>query len=791
MPEIRELFFFFWVIKDFIDYSNRNSLPLNVLQLWVDAKKEEEKGIIPLPDFAVADATKGNVFPLTKSMAHLTRGSKTVCTPIFPSALVIPSLYRALQKDETELDICPTAGLCLQNVIKHPRMVCLDLQKAILYIQVLVHCSPNIYTINDWNETIQKVDKGTCKFKIILALQFKFHVLAFGSYDNNFYWFPSPAGALKHPAEDESHSLEDFSDKIFEFTDPLTQFHAWLAKLVEVLEAQRLRKTAEIKCQQQEVIDQVIGLRAQGDELDSSEKLKMEEMMQKEQSVAAANASQTLKDGGKSSKKKESKGKKVNADKNGEQSSKQKPSVKKDSKTVAPHKSKKGKKSEKEMNVIDTYLLDSGDSKSQNQKAVTLPAPPPLPKRQKTSPVSPKSLNPASSAMIHASEPIFTFIKRSDSPFEGVGVYSCAIILHNSGIPPLTKAEEVLNCPGRLARLIESYFNFMSFMKSKKDAEKHHRLTINATEKEKLESLSVHGKDKCYVSQRHAYLIKLFNSVHGSVSTPFSSSGVDFYDPFEPAYISDTLSLPGHLGHLIFGNKIWKKMCPSSKIEEEIGKDPLSQYFNVLGRKKVKLLKSKYLDLECYDNTLQVPTKKCHVTPYVYEYNGTHKQLWTVLDFSVMHKYENKDHDDRLLSTIKTTSDGWTVGPLDFCAVSLCVHIHGKEQLAICRADPQRLTPHDIQFVQRGFETRKTSQSIGHKAQVPSNIQSSWLKATEATHLVDQSWYTWWEELCRIELAEVDKEQAWQFAEEEKKCRATIGDSGKRQCRVKGVQLKK
>ncbi|KAK0489694.1 hypothetical protein EDD18DRAFT_1359284 [Armillaria luteobubalina] len=681
MPEIRELFFFFWVIKDFIDYSNRNSLPLNVLQLWIDAKKEEEKGIIPLPDFAVADATKGNVFPLTKSMAHLTRGSKTVCTPIFPSALVVPSLYRALQKDETELDICPTAGLCLQNVIKHPRMVCLDLQKAILYIQVLVHCSPNIYTINDWNETIQKVDKGTRKFKIILALQFKFHVLAFGSYDNNvrFYWFPSPAGALKHPAEDESHNLEDFSDKIFEFTDPLTQFHAWLAKLVEVLEARRLRKTAEIKRQRQEVIDRVIGLQAQGDELDSSEKLKIEEMMQKEQSAAAANASQTLKDGGKSSKKKESKGKKVNA-----------------------------------------------------------------------------------------------------------------------GIPPLTKAEEVLNCPGRLARLIESYFNFMSFMKSKKDADyilqhsrKRHRLTINATEKEKLESLSVHGKDKCYVSQRHAYLIKLFNSVHGSVSTPFSSSGVDFYDPFEPAYISDTLSLPGHLGHLIFGNKIWKKMCPSSKIEEEIGKDPLSQYFNVLGRKKVKLLKSKYLDLECYDNTLQVPTKKCHVTPYVYEYNGTHKQLWTVLDFAVMHKYENKDHDDRLLSTIKTTSDGWTVGPLDFCAVSLCVHIHGKEQLAICRADPQRLTPHDIQFVQRGFETRKTSRSIGHKAQVPSNIQSSWLKATEATHLVDQSWYTWREELCRIELAEVDKEQAWQFAEEEKKCRATIGDSGKRQRRVKGVQLKK
>ncbi|KAK0463323.1 hypothetical protein IW261DRAFT_1625966 [Armillaria novae-zelandiae] len=483
---IQELFFFFWVIKDFIDYSNQNSLPLDVLQLWIDGKEDEEKGIIPLPDVAVADAAEGTVFPLTKSMAHLTRGdSGRTQTPIFPSASAVPSLYCALKKGETELDICPTA-------------------------------------------------------------------------------------------------------------------------------------------------DRIIS-RPQPEEVELEEK----ELHQK-QSVTTTNASQALQDSGKLSNKKGSKKRKVDNDNNGEQSSKQKAPPQKKSKTVAPPKKKK-KKKEEEINRIDAYVIDFGDSKLGKRKAVTLPAPPPVPKCPKISPEPSRSLNAASSAYIHAIEPIFTFIKRSDSPFEGVGVYSCAIILHNSGIPPLTRTEEVLNCPARLARLIESYFNFISFMKSKKDADyilrhsrKRHRLTINATEKEKLEyhgSLSVYGKEKCYVSQRHAHLIKLFNSVHESASTPFSSSGVDFYDPFEPAYIENTLSLPGHLGHLIFGIETWKKMCPSSGIEEEVGKDPLSQYFDVLAKKKVKLLESKYLDLECYRDTLQVLTKKCCVMPYVYKYNSVHKQL--------------------------------------------------------------------------------------------------------------------------------------------------------------------
>ncbi|KAK0444293.1 uncharacterized protein EV420DRAFT_1484775 [Desarmillaria tabescens] len=208
MPEVRELFFFYWVIKDFIEYSHRKSFSLDILQLWVDAKEEEENGTIALPEHVVEVTKQGMVFPLTKSMAHLTRGDKIYA---------VPTLHQTLEGTEKEMDICQTAGLVLQNVFKHPRLVCLDLKEVILHA-LLAHCSPNIYTINDWFETICKVDKKTRKFKIVLAFQFESHVLAFCSYDNN-------VRASRQSAEDE------ICDH-----DPLVNFHGWLEKLVTALE---------------------------------------------------------------------------------------------------------------------------------------------------------------------------------------------------------------------------------------------------------------------------------------------------------------------------------------------------------------------------------------------------------------------------------------------------------------------------------------------------------------------------------------------------------------------------
>ncbi len=133
MPEAREVLFFYWVIKDFIGYCNRKSCPLNVLQLWIDSKSLETDGSISLPPDAAEAARLGMVFPLTKSMAHLTRGGETSVTSIFPSEYTVPALHRKLKRGETEKDICRTSGLVLKNILKHSRLVCLDLAKVVVH----------------------------------------------------------------------------------------------------------------------------------------------------------------------------------------------------------------------------------------------------------------------------------------------------------------------------------------------------------------------------------------------------------------------------------------------------------------------------------------------------------------------------------------------------------------------------------------------------------------------------------------------------------------------------------
>ncbi|KAK0421860.1 hypothetical protein EV421DRAFT_1914966 [Armillaria borealis] len=715
MPEVQELFFFYWVIKDFIQYSNRKSLPLDVLQLWIDAKEEKEDGTIVLPKHAAKMAKQGMVFPLTKSMAHLTCGDKSVTT-IYPSSHVVPSLHRPLEDNKTENAICRTAGLILQDVIKHPRLF----------------------------ETICKVDKKTRKFKVVLAFQFKNHVLAFCLYDNNvrFYWFPSCASgdeflaltvhASRQSAEDEicDHG-EDHTDDLlfdgdfFEFTDPLVNFHGWLEKLVAGLETRRLRKLAESKRRRQEKLNQK--LHGSGSKpkagAKNEEDLEIEEMQEKRKKVMEDKAVEKSKS--KSTPKKEVKKKKETKQKAGSSSA-------------------------------ATSMAVQGKRKTPPEQEPAAPKPKHTRTKASDKVIVTAKAKPASSAAICSSQPIVAFLRRADSPFAGIGAYSSGIILHNSGIPPLTKAEDVLNSPGRLARLIEVYIYFLSYMETAEDAKYY-------------KSLSIHGRSKCYVSDRHASLIKVYNSANGPLATPFS--GPKYYNPFEPAYIAETLSKRGHLGHLIFGKDMWKAMHPAALAGEEYGLDPLSRYFDFLQQKKELFFSGE---------------QEQHFTPHVYQYNSIYKQIWSVLDIPSLKKYEGEDHNDRLLTIIKTTSDGWTVGPLDFCAVSLYVHVNRKEQLTICQGDPQRLTPCDIQFVKRGIEIHKESERYGHNSKTPTKVQSKWKEAEDATEQIEEAWYARCRSLQETELADVAEEQAWHFADEERQ-RDLVG--GKRQCRLKGIRL--
>ncbi|PBK92010.1 hypothetical protein ARMGADRAFT_1031470 [Armillaria gallica] len=661
MPEVWKLFFFYWVIKDFIQYSNRKSLPLNVLQLRIDAKEDEDDSTIALPKHAAKMTKQEMVFPLTKSIAHLTCGDKSVTT-IYPSSHAVPLLHHPLEDNETKNDICQTAGLILKNVIKHARL-----------IQVLAHCSPNIYTINDWFNTTCKVDRKTHKFKGVLAFQLENHVLAFCSYDNNV-----------RSTEDKIHDCgEDYTDNLlfdgdfFEFMDPLVNFHGWLEMLVAGLETRRLRRLAESKCCQQEKLNQK--LHGSGSKpkagAKSEEDLEIEEMQEKQKKVTEDKADKAAE-----------KSKSMLTPKKAKKKTKQ---TEQKASTKAVNTKKKKKTASDQGNKVDKYFLhmfifccyfhvSSWEEKD---------------------PIRARS---------HHSKVYTNKSIRQNS-------YSSGIILHNSGVLPLTKAEGMLNSPGRLARLIKVYVYFLSYMETAEDTKYY-------------ESLSIHERSKCYVSDQHASLIKAYNSANGPLVTPFS--GPKYYNPFEPAYIADTLSKQGHLGHLIFDKDVWKALHPAALVGEKCGLDPLSQYSNFLQQKKVNLCKSsfsvesKYLDLICYNNTLEVPLKERHFTPHVYWYNSIYKQIWSVLDIPSSLLYAEVALKGRLLATSK-------------------------------------------------------SEHCGHNSKTLTKVQSKWKGAEDATEQIEEAWYGRCQSLWEAELADVAEERAWQFAGGERQKALVEGSSNR------------
>lgn len=53
-------------------------------------------------------------------------------------------------------------------------------------------------------------------------------------------------------------------------------------------------------------------------------------------------------------------------------------------------------------------------------------------------------------------------------------------------------------------------------------------------------------------------------------------------DIFEPTYIADALSTPGHLGHLVFGRDKWRSLAPSGW-DDCAPDDPLTAMFRRRG----------------------------------------------------------------------------------------------------------------------------------------------------------------------------------------------------------------
>ncbi|PBK89493.1 hypothetical protein ARMGADRAFT_1033062 [Armillaria gallica] len=195
MPEIQELYIFH-----------------QVRAFWFDCKSLEICKKLVTDEKAV----KGHVIPLTFDCAHLTRGSQSNKTVLYPPKDVVLALAQS-----STPHVFRDASLVLCNAILDPRFVILDLDTMILKIH---------------------------KLKVTLALEFKHHVLAFSSYDNNTrsvteeyyvkHWSYIPYTLRpSSPSFELERYLSEFNETAlslqpYVFVDPLVYYNGFLATVV-------------------------------------------------------------------------------------------------------------------------------------------------------------------------------------------------------------------------------------------------------------------------------------------------------------------------------------------------------------------------------------------------------------------------------------------------------------------------------------------------------------------------------------------------------------------------------
>ncbi|PBK69407.1 hypothetical protein ARMSODRAFT_1018825 [Armillaria solidipes] len=676
MPEIRELYIFHHILRDFLEDCATHSRPLQVLQLWFDCKQSEiTQGLVTDPS-----AVSGHIVPLTYKYSRLTRGSKATQTNLYPPPDIVP----ALEKCSTPLAF-RQASMIFRDVILDPRFIILDLHSTILEIQVLQHCSPQIYDITDWKERICKVDRWVRKFKVSLALEFRDHVLVFGSYDNNtrVYWYSAEEYQARHwdyvpyirqdgnsERLDLDAYLSGFNESLiatnpYIFVDPLAYYHGFLATIVWFIVVLRKRKQASLK------------------------KRETRRLMLKYLPTRSTNSGPDIK----ADKIQRPQGKQSQ----GSGSTKRKPSM-----LSSPY--------DDRLEDTPADILQDGA----NLEKVT----------------------------------IVQLLRRAGPfPTRGIGIYASEEILRKTGIPPLTPARDVFRSPSRTARLCEAIFAFLTYTQAPLaqllgKSRHHHRFTLYSSRAEQIgysAHLDVHGQARCFVTSREKSLLLQYEvrnlvtileetlliypaqSSHNVASqTPFHPSKLRI-DPFEPMCIKDALSIPGHLGHLVFGEKKWYDLYPDARAWPPPD-DPLTRFYAYLAEHDRQFIDlDRHLDLAQYD-TLESPVRSW-VDTKLYKVGGD--ALWTLV-----HLHDQAPNTMRLKKTInfiKSHSDGWTVGPMDFCVIGMVFPFVAKSHLAICRGDPA-LSPSQRYALERMYDSRHRYPSGKRKRRIERKHRNQWHK---------------------------------------------------------------
>ncbi|KAJ7438146.1 hypothetical protein FB451DRAFT_1416394 [Mycena latifolia] len=121
-----------------------------------------------------------------KKVEHCTEKDIDYSLYLWPSYL-FPDLD---SPDLPEADVFKNMDLELVGIEYDPRDIIMDLKGCYLEVEPLLHTSPQIFTANDW-DGVAKVSAKKRGFKVVMALELKFHTIAWLSADNNchIYWF--------------------------------------------------------------------------------------------------------------------------------------------------------------------------------------------------------------------------------------------------------------------------------------------------------------------------------------------------------------------------------------------------------------------------------------------------------------------------------------------------------------------------------------------------------------------------------------------------------------------------
>ncbi|KAK0434845.1 hypothetical protein EV421DRAFT_1909146 [Armillaria borealis] len=633
MPEIHELYFFYHILCDFVQDCNAKSRSLQVIALWFDCKALEIRNKLVTDEKAV----KGHVIPLTYDFAHLTRGSKSMKTVLYLPQDVVPALAQSSSPRAFR-----EAGMVLRDTILDPRFIILDLDSTILEVQVLQHCSPQIYSIQDWRDRICKVNRWERKFKITLALEFKHHVLV-------VYWCAMEEYRVKHWSY-IPHMLRP-SLPSFDIEEYLSGFHE------STIYSQPYRKQTMVQKQEANRLLSKYHSHNSSEDLEAAElqDLHNNRKVQTEGSVDQSQPTRKCK--------------------------------------------RQSLRSPSPLDIDEGISFDVDESgRDPSQEKYNLEG--------------------------------MSIIKllRESGPFptRGIGVYTSAEILHKSAIPPMTPAREVFRSPSRTARLCEAIYAFLLYMCQDingivRKSRQYSCFTLYADVEEQIgysNHLDIHGQERCFVSAREKKLLHEYEACHsGDIHTPFSIAR-QHIDPFEPTVILEALVTPGHLGHLIFGQRKWMELCPDAR-NWPAPNDPLTRFYLHLANDDSGYLDhNHHLDLKIY-NTLQVPTRSW-VDTRLYKLGSN--ALWTLMHIQNLTPMCRLK---KMVKYIKQHTAKWTVGPMDFCVVGLVFTDVGRTKLAICRGDPA-LSATEKFVLERLHDTRHRYPIGTRKARIEKKHKDRW-----------------------------------------------------------------